>query len=272
MATTTSRYENFTGPAAENYERYFVPVIPAPLAEDLLELAKLQPGEQVLDIACGTGIVARLAADAVGPTGKVVGVDPAPDMLEVARSLSQASQTSIEWLEGPAEKLPVDDDSFDVITSQAGLMFVGDKAAAGSEIRRALAPDGRVVINVPGAEQPLYTTMAEALARHVNPELEGFVHAVFSLHDPRELERLLTDAGLSDVAAWSETKTFHKPSSTEWLWQYVNATPMGALFADVSDEIRAAVEADLVERWRPWVDDDGNTVYDQPIVWATARA
>lgn len=269
--TTQSHYDNFTGPGAENYEKFFVPVIPAPLAETLLTRAELQPGERVLDVACGTGIVARLAAEAVGPTGSVVGVDVAPDMLELARSLSVASGTPVDWREGKAEALPVDDDSFDVVASQLGFMFVEDKTAAVGEIRRALAPGGRVIVNVAGAVQELFTIMGEALARHIDPQLEGFVHAVFSMHDPAELEGLLTEAGLSDVTVRTEDTTFRLPAPADFLWQYVNATPMAALFADVPDEVRAALEADVVERWQPFVDGEG-IEYRQPVVWATARA
>jgi ubiquinone/menaquinone biosynthesis C-methylase UbiE len=79
-------YRHYSGTAAENYERYFVPVIAAPVAHDLLSAVALHPGERVLDVACGTEVIARLASERVGPSGKVVGIDVAPDMIEVARA------------------------------------------------------------------------------------------------------------------------------------------------------------------------------------------
>lgn len=273
--TATSHYDRFTGPGAENYERYFVPVIPTPLAHTLLAQADLQPGERVLDVACGTGIVARLAAERVGPGGAVTGVDVSPDMIALARSLTTTactgSQAPIEWREAKAVALPVDDQSFDVVASQLGLMFVEEKGAAASEIRRALTPGGRVFINVPGEIQAPFVAMGKALARHVDPQLEGFVHALFSMPDPNELERLLTGVGLTEVETRLEHRAFRLPPPADFLWQYVNATPMGALFADVPDEVRAAVEADVVEQWQPFVAVDGAMRYEQPIVWGTAR-
>ena len=77
-------YRQYSGIAAENYERFFVPAIARPVADDLLSAARLRSGERVVDVACGTGIIARLAAERVGPDGSVVGVDVAPDMIEVA--------------------------------------------------------------------------------------------------------------------------------------------------------------------------------------------
>ena len=84
---TTVSYRSFTGTAAENYERHFVPKIATPVSVALLETAALQPGERVLDVGCGTGVIARLAAEAVGSSGTVTGLDLTPDMIEIARAV-----------------------------------------------------------------------------------------------------------------------------------------------------------------------------------------
>ena len=91
----------FGGNAPENYERFFVPAIGAPVAADLIDIAALRPGERVLDVACGTGVVARLAAERVGTTGTVAGLDINPGMLVVARSVAP-SGVAIEWHEASA--------------------------------------------------------------------------------------------------------------------------------------------------------------------------
>ena len=173
-----------TAARLENYERYFVPTIGAAWATALLEVAGLSSGERVLDVACGTGIVTRRASELVGPEGFVAGLDVNPAMLAVARSVSP---TSIEWHESSAESIPCPDASFDVVTCSLGLQFVPDRSAAMREIRRVLADGGRVAIGTGGAIPPVFEILAQALARHVKPEVAAFVRQVFSLHEPREL-------------------------------------------------------------------------------------
>jgi ubiquinone/menaquinone biosynthesis C-methylase UbiE len=174
-------FSHYGGTAPENYERYFVPTIGAAWAAALLEVAGLRSGERVLDVACGTGIVTRRASELVGPDGFVAGLDVNPAMLAVARSVSP---TSIEWHESSAESIPCPDASFDVVTCSLGLQFVPDRSAAMREIRRVLADGGRVAIGTVGAIPPVFEILAQALARHVKPEVAAFVRQVFSLHEP----------------------------------------------------------------------------------------
>ena len=133
----TVSYRTFSDNAAENYERYFVPAIGAPIARDLVDRAALRAGERILDVACGTGIVARLAAEEVGATGTVAGLDVNPGMLAVARSVIP-DQTTIDWHEASAEAMPLPNGVFDVVLCQMGLQFAPDKAAALAEMRRVI--------------------------------------------------------------------------------------------------------------------------------------
>src|SRR5690606_3682483 len=226
--------KTYGGNPAADYERYFVPAIGAPLATDLVRRAALRPGERVLDVACGTGIVARLAAQEVGESGIVKGLDVNPGMLAVARSATPT--TSIAWHEASAEATPFPDASSDVVLCQMGLQFMLDKTAALREMRRVLVPGGRLLLNVPGPTPRLFTIMGEALARHVGPEAAGFVHHVFSLHDTAEVRDLVSEAGFDDVSVESDTRWLHLPAPEEFLWQYVASTPLAGAVAQVDDE------------------------------------
>jgi len=246
--------ERYSGNPAENYERYFVPTIAAPLGDDLIAAAALQAGERVLDVACGTGLLARLAAKCVGRSGTVAGSDVHPAMLAVARS-SAPPGAEIDWYETNAEAMPLPDESFDVVLCQMGLQFFSDKAAALSEIRRVLAPGGRAVINVPGPTPAMFTAFAEALARHVDPQAGAFVDVVFGLHDENELADLMRTAGFRDIAAKKASKTLRLPAAEEFLWQYVHSTPLAGAVAGVDPERLAAVEKETCQDWNRHVVD-----------------
>jgi ubiquinone/menaquinone biosynthesis C-methylase UbiE len=240
--------EHFRGSTAENYERYFVPTIGAPLAVDLIEAAALAPGERVLDLACGTGIVTRLAAERLGDGGRLAGSDVNPGMLEVARSIPAGRQ--IEWHEANAESLPHADESFDAVLCQMGLQFVANKLAALREMRRVLAPGGRAVLNVPGPAPAPMSTFADALAQHADPEVASFVHLVFSLYEPDELSKLMRDAGFRDVDVRRATRTLRVPPPEQFLWQYIHSTPMAAVLDDLDEARRAALERDVCTQWQ----------------------
>lgn len=242
------------GSAPENYERWFVPAIGAPLANDLIKVAALRPGERVLDVACGTGIVARLASQLVGAHGTVAGLDINPLMLAVARSTTPPGM-AIDWHEGSAEALPLPDASFEAVLCQMGLQFVADKHAALSEMWRVLAPGGRLVLNVPGPTPQLFAVMGDALARHIGAEAAGFVNHVFSLHDPAELQNLIYGAGFRDVSVQVDTKSLRLPAPEEFLWQYVHSTPLADVVGQVNDKLRGSLERDIVAKWQGFVED-----------------
>src|SRR5262245_42240190 len=126
----------YGGNAAEIYEHHMVPAIFGPWAEDLLGLAVPQAGERVLDVACGTGVVARLAAQSVGPSGTVVRLDLNPGMLMVARTLRLPPSAQIEWREGNVSAISLPDGAVDLVLCQQGLQFFPDRPGALREMRR----------------------------------------------------------------------------------------------------------------------------------------
>lgn len=235
----------------------------------LVRLAALRPGERVLDVACGTGVVARLASEQVGDTGTVAGLDLNPGMLAVARTATPP-RTRIEWYEASAESMPMPDASFDVVLCQMGLQFVPDKSAALQEIRRVLVPGGRLLFNVPGPTPPLFKVMGEALARQMGAGAAGFVDHVFSLHDTAEIQELVAGAGFHDVSVAADTKLLRLPPPEEFLWQYVHSTPLAGAVAHVEDDRRRLLERDVVAGWREFVNDSSLDLLVRSVV-ATAR-
>lgn len=266
----TQHYDQVIGeniPA--NYERYFVPTIGAPLAIKLVEIADLQQGERVLDVACGTGVVARLAAEEVGAKGRVAGVDVNPGMLAVARSMNTPG-APVEWHEANAESMPLPDEAFDVVFCQMGLQFMPDKVAALQEMRRVLTRGGRMLLNVPGPVGAIFSIMADAMERHVGSEAAGFVHQVFSLYEVSELRQLANEAGFHDVTVDANPGQLHLPPPKEFFWQYVQGTPLAIPVAEAGDDERAALERDVVAEWKKF-EEDGAMTYEQNIVVVTAR-
>lgn len=267
---TTATLRQFSGSAAENYEQFFVPAIATPFSAGLMRAAALQPGESVLDVACGTGLVARLAATAVGAGGSVTGVDLGPDMIEVAAATEQSTGARIEWHQGDAGSLPLPDECVDVVLCQMGLMFIEDKAGAVTEMYRVLRPGGRVALNTPGPIQPLFERLEAALVAHINPGLGGFVRAVFSMHDPTELGELLAEAGFTEIATSEYLAPLDLPAPASFLWQYVNMTPLAPLVAQAPERSREAMEAQFVDSCARLVTENRVT-FEQPAVLGTGR-
>ena len=198
-----------TGPApgkptpAEAYQAVFAPAVFETLARVVVDLADPQPGERVLDLACGTGAVARTVAPIVGADGSVVGVDLRPGMLEVARSLPVPPGAPIEWREGDATALDLPDSSFDLTICQQGLQFFEDARAATGEVFRVSVAGGRYVVAVWEwiDRQPLFRDMADVEARHLADLGVTYEDTIlpFSWRDPDELRAILEGAGFEAV-------------------------------------------------------------------------
>lgn len=261
--SAVSLYEKYAAGAAENYERYFVPAIGEPVARRLIDAARPTAGDRVLDVACGTGIASRLALREVGGTGSVVGLDANPGMLGVARAITPAG---VDWIEAPAESLPLPDSSFDLVLSSMGLQFFSDRDRAVGEMHRVLADGGRAVWCTPGPTPPLFEAIDTALTNHVGPGASMFVHAVFSLHDPGEARRLMTTAGFTRVEVETTAVPFRVAAPADFFWQYVLSTPLSAAAAQLDEAGRAALEAEVVERCTPFVDGDATVMEPQLLV------
>jgi ubiquinone/menaquinone biosynthesis C-methylase UbiE len=189
---------------AEIYETFMGPAIFRPLAQLFVRAAaRPRAGERALDLACGTGMVARHLAPEVGPEGRVVGVDRNPGMLAVARSLAPPVGAKVDWVGGDAVALPLPGGSFDLVTCQQGLQFFPDRAAALEHVRRVLAPGGRVALALWRSieHHPVFAELAEAELAHLGPLGVTYDDVVlpFSLSDPDEIRALLESAGFPEI-------------------------------------------------------------------------
>jgi len=232
------------GSAAELYERHLVPAITALWANDLIDHAAPQPGGRVLDLACGTGIVARLAADRIR-AARIVGVDINTRMLAVARARSTGAARLIEWLEASALALPFRDESFDLIFCQLGLQFFPDKPLALKEMRRVLLGAGRMALSVfSGIERtPAANALADALDHNLGVGASQTKRSEHGLCDQRELSALVTAAGFHDLTIRAVTQTIRFASAGEYVRLQLSATPMAALLEGM-DGPRATGKAD----------------------------
>ena len=188
----------------ELFERALVGPLFRPWVDPMLDEVRLRPGDRLLDIACGTGIVARVAKARLGPAATVVGIDVSGPMLAVARDVAP----DIDWREGDAGALPLrDGEQFDVVCCQQGLQFFPDKPAAVAEMRRALAPGGRVAVSTwrPDDELPFVSALRRVAERHVGPIVDRR-HA-FGERTP--LEALLREAGFEDIRSTIGSRAIH---------------------------------------------------------------
>lgn len=205
MTTTPQTATPETVTPAHAYQAYFGPAIFEPLSELVVGCAAPAPGDRVLDIACGTGILTRRLAALAGPTGRVQGVDINPAMVAVARSIALPPGAPVDYSQGNGTALDVPGSSFEAAYCQQGLQFFPDRAAGVAEMRRAVVPGGRAVVAVwKGPEHhPLYEAMADAEWPHLAEAgldvTRDDLVAPFSLGDPDELRALLADAGFSRV-------------------------------------------------------------------------
>ena len=238
------------GNAAETYEHALVPAVFAPWAPLVVALTDPQAGERVLDIACGTGVVARLAAQRVGPTGNVTGLDLNPGMLAVAASVTASgppTSAPITWREASATNMPLADGAFDVVYCQLGLQFFPDRLAALRETYRVLVVGGRVGFMVWQDIQysPGFSTLAAALARRVSTEAAAIMRAPFALADAEQLRALVAAGGFRDITIESVAGTVRFPSISRFVQDYVRGSPLSGHVAKVSDETRRALVGEV---------------------------
>jgi SAM-dependent methyltransferase len=260
--------------AAREYAEWMVPAMFVPFEALMVQAAGVREGAAVLDVACGTGAIARAAARAAGRDGRVTGVDLADHMLNAARGTpAEAGAAPITYLQGSAEALPVEDAAYDAVTCHHGLQFVDDRPGAVREMRRALRSGGHVAIAVWGAVglQPHFAALADALERHVGEEAATLIRSSYALDDHDLLTDLLTGAGFTDVTITRETRPTTYASHEDFARRTVAAGPVAARFEHAPANQQQAVADDVTEALRGLRTDDGRLASEMTTVIATGR-
>jgi ubiquinone/menaquinone biosynthesis C-methylase UbiE len=240
MSSLAEGSSTFTRASAA-YERVMVPAVFRPWAADLLESSVLAAGMRVLDAACGSGIVARLAATQVGPGGRVVGLDSNNAMLAVART--QASGANIEWQEGDATSLPFPDEEFDRVLCQHGLQYIADRVAALREMKRVLQSGGQLGLSV-FSESIGYQVFEQTAARFIGEKAAAIMREPFALADVDALSELLKAAEFAAVEINTKTLPSRFVTASDFI-DYHFAGRLANAVNSLADDERAALVAAL---------------------------
>ena len=230
------------GSVAAIYDEIYVPRIFIPWARLLLERADLSPGESLLDVATGPGTVARLAAEQVGPRGRVLGTDISAAMIGIAQKKAIAGEAAaIEYLVAPAAPLPVADGSFDVVTCQQGLQFFPDRPAALKEMHRALRQGGLLVAAVwrEIALQPSFAAIDGALRERLGPDAAEPYGAPFRGPGKAQLRQALVDAGFKNIAVDEYRLPLIYEAGIAQALATLAASPVATTVAELTDDERA---------------------------------
>ena len=244
--------------AATLYEETLVPAVFEDWAPKMLTFGAVVDGDRVLDVACGTGVVARHARVRVGSNGSVVGLDLVSAMLGVARRIDP----EVRWCQGNAMALPFVPATFDSVLCQAGLMFIPDRVRAVGEMYRVLRPGGRVAIQVFGPN-PAQAAFANVIERHAGSDAAGRYRGPWSLADPDELLAIVVAGGFESAVLRVERAVARFPSLEAFLLAETETLLAGQV--DV-----VALTADATEVLAPYVDASGELVLPGPGHVATA--
>lgn len=273
MTTTRTSGWQLAEGSATAYERFLVTTFMDRWAADLLDTLAVQPGERLLDVGCGTGIVARRAAVLVDPHGTVTAVDLNPAMLAVARAAAGEEGLAVRFEQADAARLPLGDASIDVACCQCVLQFVPDPQAVLAEIHRVLVPGGRLGISTcrPLAHQPGYAALADAVTREIGAEAGAILRSPYALGDAAALRRLVAGAGFAEERVRYAVWPARFASSEALLLGETASSPLGDIVDRLAPDVQQRLVAAVRDALAIHTDDDGVTFPFETVVVTAVR-
>ena len=237
-----------SGSAAEQYQRFIVPHYTGPWADALVDAARVNSGQRVIDVACGTGVVARAAAQLVGDAGEVVGLDVNAGMLEVARGVPTEEAATLRWHEADVGDTGLDSEYFDVVVSQQGLQYFPDRPRAFAELRRVLKPGGHLMLSVWKEHSAFTRALADAAGQYISPQAGSQLESQRTAPPTDEILEQLVAAGFRDASIEEQQREVRLPAPNVYVPQHISAMPIAAGFAELDDDGRQIMVDDVAMR------------------------
>lgn len=261
----TKSKEEMVLESAQIYEQHAVPILFTPWGRRLLDSVPVKAGQHLLDVACGSGAVCRLAAQRVGEPGSITGLDLNPGMIETAKKVCGPVVPPIDFHQGDATDMPFEDNRFDGALCQQGIQFIPEKDQAIREMHRVLKPGGWVgfsewfgIDHIPG-----YRVLCDALEQYVDPVAASVMRTPFSAGDGQALRQMTQDAGFQQVHHEVQVGSVRYASADEFTQLSIDGVPPGpkghlkAMYESVDQSKRKALFEAVREGLAPYADDEG---------------
>jgi len=259
MQTTEVESWQIAGDSPAAYEEYLVPGFFKPWADKLVQLSSPSPGSDILDVACGTGIVARTAASELGSDSRVTGLDINQQMLNKAAEMAEKEGLEIEWQQGDAGDLPFEDDRFDHLFCQQAVQFFSDPQRVLKEMQRVLKPGETLALNILRSihYNPAYKILADELEEHVGDTAGTMMRSPFPDWDQKTIRNMVSEAGFGDIRVQLEIISMRYPSPEEFLRREAASSPLAGEIEAMDAERRMELVDDLIKSLEAYRDDRG---------------
>ena len=259
MQTTKVELWQIAGDSPAAYEEYLVPGFFKPWAEKLVHHSSPAPGSTILDVACGTGIVARTAASKLGSDARVTGLDLNQQMLNKASEMAEKEGLKINWQQGDAGELPYEENRFDNLFCQQAMQFFPEPEQVMKEMQRVLKSGGKLALNILRSIQhnPAYRILADELEEHAGETAGTMMRSPFPDWDQKTIRNMVAEAGFRNIQVHLDIITMRYPSPEEFLRREAASSPLAGEIEAMEPEKRMELVDDLIRSLEAYTDDRG---------------